>query len=260
MFSDVAAIDSNAFNMHGHVGSGTTLEKMDVELVSGTYFDTLGVRPILGRTLTDADDGAAGAHPVAVASYSWWRRRFASSPSALGTTVTIGPTVYSIIGVSSPEFSGVIAGQSPDLWIPLAMEKEISPGWNGLDKDLFQSLYIIARRKPGIGMQQASAETNVLFRQIVLGYAGPQPSASQLEQIAHVSIELTNVATGISFLRFLFSTPLLILMGVAAMVLLIACINVANLMLARATARGHEDCNPPLGGSRAIATDKAASN
>ena len=240
VFSNVAAIDSNDFNTHGHVGSGANLEKIAVELVSGTYFETLGVKPILGRTLTDADDGSAGAHPVAVASYSWWRRRFASSPSTLGTTVRIGATVYSIIGVTPPEFSGVIAGQSPDLWIPLAMEKEISPGWNGLDKDLFQSLYIIARRKPGVSMQQASADTNVLFRQIARGYAGPQPSARELQRVGRASIRLTDAAAGISQLRFVFSTPLLILMGVAAMVLLIACINVANLMLARATARGHE--------------------
>jgi predicted permease len=240
VFSDVAAIDSILFNAHGRVGSGANLEKMDVELVSGTYFDTLGVKPILGRTLTDADDGATGAHPVAVASYSWWRRRFASNPSALGVTVRIGDTMYSIIGVTPPEFSGIIAGQSPDLWIPLAMEKEISPGWNGLDKDLFQSLYIIARMKPGVSIRQANADTNVLFRQIVRGYAGPQPSAKQLEQIGHVSIELTDAAMGISFLRFAFSAPLLILMGVAAMVLLIACINVANLMLARAATRAHE--------------------
>ncbi len=240
VFSNVAAIDSNDFRTHGHVGGGANLEKIGVELVSGTFFDTLGVRPILGRTLTDADDGAAGAHPVAVASYSWWRRRFASDPSALGTAVRIGSTVYSIIGITPPEFRGVIAGGSPDLWIPLSMEKEISPGWNGLDKDLFQSLYIIARRKPGVSMQQASAETNLLFRQMVRGYAGAQPSARQLEQVEHVSIDLADAAIGISGLRFLFSTPLLILMGVAAMVLLIACINVANLMLARATARGHE--------------------
>ena len=228
VFSNVAAIDSNLFNTHGHLGSGANLEKVVVELVSGTYFDTLGVKPILGRTLTDTDDGAPGANPVAVASYSWWRRRFASDPSTLGTTVTIGATVYSIIGISSPEFSGVVAGRSPDLWIPLAMEKEISPGWNGLDKDLFQSLYVIARRKPGVSMQQASADTNVLFRQIARGYAGPQPSPRELASVGRASIQLTDAATGISFLRFVFSTPLLILMGVAAMVLLIACINVAK--------------------------------
>jgi predicted permease len=240
VFSNVAAIDSNDFNTHGHVGSGANLEKMDVELASGTYFETLGVKSILGRTLSDADDAAAGAHPVAVASYSWWRRRFGSNPSALGATVTIGATVYSIIGITPPEFFGVVAGRSPDLWIPLAMEKEISPGWNGLDNDLFQSLYIIARRKPGVSMQQASAETNVLFRQIARGYAGPQASARQLEHVGRASIRLTDASAGISQLRFEFSTPLLILMGVAAMVLLIACINVANLMLARAAARGHE--------------------
>ena len=240
VFSDVAAIDSNDFKTHGHLGSGANLEKVDVELVSGTYFDTLGVKPMLGRTLSDADDGAEGAHPVAVASYSWWRRRFASNPLALGTTVTIGATVYRIIGIAPPDFFGVVAGRSPDLWIPLAMEKEISPGWNGLDKDLFQSLYIIARRKPGVSMQQASADTNVLFRQIARSYAPPQPSTKQLEAIGRASILLTDAATGISQLRFAFSTSLLILMGVAAMVLLIACINVANLMLARAMTRGHE--------------------
>ncbi len=240
VFSNVAAIDSHSFNVHGRVGSGASLEKMSVELVSGTYFDTLGVRPILGRILSDADDGAPGAHPVAVASYSWWRRRFGSNPSALTATVRIGATVYSIIGVTPPEFFGVVAGRSPDLWIPLAMQKEISPGDSGLDQDLYQSLYIIARRKPGVSMQQASADTNVLFRQIARGYAGLQPSARQLERVGRASIQLTDAAAGISQLRFEFSAPLLILMGVASMVLLIACINVANLMLARATARGHE--------------------
>src|SRR5207244_6948322 len=140
--------DSILFTTHALIAGGANLEKIGVELVSGTYFHTLGVKPILGRTLTGADDTTPGAHPVAVASYSWWQRRLAADPSAVGTTVTIGATVYSIVGVAPPEFFGVTVGQSPDLWIPLAMEKEISPGWNGLNKNLFQSLYILARRKP----------------------------------------------------------------------------------------------------------------
>jgi predicted permease len=240
VFTDVAAINSILFGAHGRVASGADTEKIYAELVSGTYFKTLGVNPILSRTLTAADDQTPGAHPVAVASYSWWQRRFGNNPAALGAKVTIGRTVYTIIGVAPPEFFGVTVGQSPDLWIPLAMEKEISPGWNGLDKNLFQSLYIIARRKPGVSVEQASANTNLLFKQILHEYAGPKPSRKQLDDIQHARIELTPAATGLSQLRIEFSSPLKILMAVVALVLLIACANIANLLLARAKARQRE--------------------
>src|SRR5580765_8145264 len=155
VFSDVAAIDSILFGTHGRVDGGTSVEKIDVELVSGSYFNVLGVKPILGRVLTNADDQTPGGHPIAVASYSWWQRRFGKNPGVTGKTLTIGGTVYTVIGVAPPEFFGATVGQSPDLWIPLAMEKEISPGWNGLDKNMFQSLYIIARRKPDVSVDQA---------------------------------------------------------------------------------------------------------
>ena len=233
VFSNVAAVSSILFTTHGRVAGAADLEKISAELVSGTYFATLGVKPILGRTLTDADDGPPGAHPVAVANYAWWQRRLAGNPAAVGATVTIGETVYTIVGVAPPEFFGVTVGQSPDLWVPLAMEKEMSPGWNGLDKDLFQSLYIFARLKPGVGEAQASANTNLLFQQIIHGYAGPQPSAKQLAGMSHARIDLTPAATGLSQLRYQFGSPLTILMALVAVVLLIACANVANLLLAR---------------------------
>ena len=240
VFSDVAAISSLLFTTHGRVAGGANLEKISAELVSGSFFHTLGVSPILGRILTADDDLHPGAHPVAVASFSWWQHRLAQDPAVLGKTVTIGQTVYSIVGVAPPEFFGVTVGQSPDVWIPLAMEREISPGWNGLEKNLFQSLYVIGRRKPGVSMEQASANTNLLFQQIVRSYAGAQPSAKQLEDLKRARIELTPAATGLSMLRYEFCSPLEILMGVVALVLLIACANVANLLLARASARQRE--------------------
>jgi len=240
VYSNVAAVSSILFGTHGRVADGTRLEKINVELVSGSYLNALGVKPLMGRALTDADDVTPGGHPIAVASYSWWQRRFAKTPGIVGKNVTFGNTVYTVIGVAPPDFFGVIVGQSPDLWIPLSMEKEISPGWNGLEDKMFQSLYVLARRRDGVSVEQASANTNVLFKQILQEYVGPQPSPKQLDDINHAQIALTPAATGLSQVRRQFSSPLKILMAVVCLVLLVACANVANLLLARATTRQRE--------------------
>lgn len=240
-FSSVCATTSLLFrSLHGAVGASGALEPMNVQLVSGTYFSMLGVAPVLGRSFTQADDEPAGGHSIAIASYSWWKRRLGRNPHVLGTTVTIGSTVYTIIGVAPPEFFGTTVGQSPDLWIPLSMEKQVSPGWNGLDDKWFESLYILGRLKPGVSIAQAEANVNLLARQIWHGFAGPVLTRDQQRTLNHTRIPLTSAARGLSRLRRQYSTPLLILMILVALVLLIACANIANLLLARSTTRQKE--------------------
>jgi predicted permease len=239
VFSGVTAIDSIEFSTHGTF-AGQPREKLNAELVSGTYFTVLGVHPQLGRVLNSSDDQAPGSGAVAVASYSWWQRH-GNDPAVLERPVRMEGTDYTIVGIAPPEFFGTTVGESPDFWIPLCMEKQISPGWNGLDDKWFQSLYLIGRLKPGVTVEQATANTNLLFKQILRSdYVGQSPSQKELDSIARAQIELNSAARGLSQLRARFSQPLVILSSIAGLVLLIACANLANLLLARGTARSRE--------------------
>jgi len=244
VFSGVASLLSMQWNMHGFVnsnGSGNEIEQMKVQLVSGTYFPVLGVNAGLGRLFMDADDQTQGGHPVAVVSYAWWQQRLGGDPAAVGKTITIDNIAYTIVGVAPKEFFGTSVGSAPDLWIPLAMEKQLPPThWDQRNNNNWQSLYIIGRLQNGVTAAQANSVVNLLFKQSLQSRAGEQPSARDLDDIQKANVELTPVSRGLSQLRRQFSVSLKVLMGVVALVLLIASANVANLLLAHGAARSRE--------------------
>jgi len=244
-FSGIAAISSIQFGSHASVSAGPP-EQVRIDLVSANYFSVLGVPPALGRTLTATDESAPGSGPVAVISYAWWQRRFGGDPAVLGKTIRVESNNYTIVGVAQPGFFGTTVGHASELWIPLSMEKEISPGWHGLEDKNFHSLYLIARLNPAVTLQQAGISTNLLFHQIL---HSDYPEFTNVEQ---AQIELTSAARGLSHLRHEFSLPLKILMTIVALVLLIACANIANMLLARGVARSREVAvRMALGASRA---------
>ncbi len=244
VFSEVGATLSMSWSVHGAVntnGASGEMVRIDVQPVSGAYFSMLGVRAGLGRVITDADDQVAGQHPVAVVSHAWWESQLGADPAAVGKTVTIDKVAYTIIGVAPKEFFGTTVGQAPDLWIPLAMETQLPPGhWKGRENPEWQSLHLIARLKNGVSAEQASAAVNLLFKQSLQERAGAQASTERMQDIQRAYIELTPTGRGLSRLRGEFSLSLQILMAVVGVVLLIACANVANLLLARAAARQKE--------------------
>src|SRR5580658_9817484 len=230
VFSDTAAIFSMTNGVHGFVEGRTDSEPMNAQLVSGTYFTTLGVKAFIGRTLNDGDDNSEGDHPVAIISYAWWKRSLAQDPDVLSRKLKLGATIYNIIGVAPPEFFGTKVGEAPDMWIPLSMVKAVPPNSGGYKDNFSESLLIMGRLKPGVSSAQATSNVNLLFRQILMGFPDAKLSQENLQKLDRAKVPLTSMAMGLSELRRQFSKPLQILMAVVAIVLLIACANIANLL------------------------------
>jgi predicted permease len=240
VFSEVAAAFSMIDNAHGFVEGRSESEAFQVQMVSGSYFPMLGVQALLGRTLNEHDDNSKGGHPVAVVSYAWWTRALGRDPSVLGKKLTLGSTVFSIVGVTPPEFFGTKVGTLPDLWVSLSMQSEIPPGFDGYNDQMSESLHLMARVKPGVTLPEATANANLLFQQILRGFSTTPLTRENLLELDKTHLELTPMATGFSSLRYRFSGSLKVLMAVVCLVLLIACANIANLLLARSTARARE--------------------
>jgi predicted permease len=215
------------------------------ELVSGNYFPVLGVGAAAGRVFTAADDQQQGGHPVAVLSYGYWKTRFAGDPGVIGKRMMINGYPITVVGVSQPGFDGVEPGFSPQIRVPMMMKNVLTNGpWYNLNDRRGRYAQVFGRLKPGMTLTQAKAGLQPLFHQI-LNMEVQQPafaraSAESKEKFLKMWLDVLPAAKGRSYMRQQFSNPLLALMGMVGLVLLIACSNVANLLIARAAARQKE--------------------
>lgn len=198
--------------------------------VSGNYFQILGVKALLGRALTPADDQKRLGHPVVVLSYANWKSRFGGDPDVIGKSVKINGLAYTVLGVMPPEFFGTELLLAPELWVPVAMEPQIEPGNDWLDNRGTWDCWVAGRLKSGVTAAQADAELNTIAAQLAREDRVPEGTRILLSPPGLTGNQLRGGVIG-------FAT---VLMGVSGLVLLIACTNLANLLLARAADRRKE--------------------
>ena len=199
-------------------------------LVSGNYFDVLGVKPMLGRSFLPGEDQTPDSHPVAVISYNCWERRFGGDPAVVGRTVELNSRPFVIIGVAPKGFLGTEVAYDPEMFVPVMMAKTIEPGSRWIDKRDSNNLFTVGRLKPGVSFAQAKAALETLTAKLAQDY--PENVGRGI-RLGKPGLFIPDIANSV----FAFTG---MLAGVGALVILLACVNLANLLLARATERRRE--------------------
>ncbi|MGE0462995.1 MAG: ABC transporter permease, partial [Vicinamibacterales bacterium] len=251
MFRDLERLQTSFAGIAAHRMFGANLaykgqtEGADGVLVSGSFFPVLGLQPAIGRLFTPEDDKTPGGHPLAVLTYDYWRRRFQEDPGVLGQTLIVNGHAFTIIGVTPRGFEGTVLGTQPSVYVPITMRGEVQSGSQGpgFENRRAYWAYLFARLKPGVTRDQALAALNGAYRPIINDVEAPLQTGMSDQTMARFRAkELTVVpgARGQSTVHREARAPLIILLAVTGTVLLIACANIANLLLARGAGRAAE--------------------
>ena len=232
------------FPISTSLGYGGNTERVGTELVSGNLFPVLGVHAAVGRTFTASDDLFAGAHPVVMLSYSYWRNRFGGDPNIIGKTLVVNAHNLTIVGVAQAGFDGMELGHQAKLFVPMNMAAQMIPNWTHLEDRRAHWVNAYGRLKPDVTLEKAQASLqpylHTLLEQEVREPAFRNASNYVRQQFLRDSLQLLPGSQGRSYMRQRLTTPLWLLLGITGMVLLLACANLANLLLARAAARSKE--------------------
>jgi len=226
------------------LSTGADYAPTAAEIVSGSYFPVLGVQPSMGRLITNADDEAPGASPVAVLSHDFWKTQFASAPDVVGRKVLVNRRPLTIIGVAAAGFRGVDVGEVPSLWIPATMATDALPWFDQMLNRRVRWMQVFARLRPDVTLGEAQAGLQPWFKAMLDEDAQrpefPKITPDRRQRYFASTLELAPAAQGHSPLRRRMTQPLWVLMGATIVLLALACMNVAGLFLARGSARGRE--------------------
>jgi predicted permease len=235
-FSSIFAWGDTRFNLT----SGGERRSAEGLWVSGDFFKTLGVQPFAGRLITSEDDRAGCGSPAAVIGYSFWQREFAGDPHAIGKRISLDGHLVEIAGIAPAGFFGVEVGRSFDVAVPACAEPWINGENSHTAKRSHWWLAIIGRLKPGWTVARAEAQARAMSPVVFESTVPPNYRPDQAKYYAQYKLTANPAGSGVSSLRKTYEEPLLLLLGIAGLVLLIACANLANLMLARASTRERE--------------------